>query len=86
MSLFPFAMQDMESVSSVLKLVDKAGGYVFGEGEARNIQLMQSAMTADVNYVQYPLLCVTYAVSVICLHRLLSGTTWVFFGRKKSSD
>ena len=36
---------------------------MFGEGEARNIQLMQSAMTADVQYMQYPLLLLSSVLS-----------------------
>ncbi len=49
-------IQDRESTLDVLKVVDKANGYVFGDLEERNMQtLMSCAVGADFEYFKYPL-------------------------------
>lgn len=50
-------MQDKESMASVLKLVDKAGGYVFKGSEtgySDMASLMSCATGADFDFLRYP--------------------------------
>ncbi|XP_077984533.1 GPN-loop GTPase 2-like [Glandiceps talaboti] len=48
-------VQDKERMLQVLRLADKANGYVFGDLEERNLQaLMSSAIGTDFQYFQYP--------------------------------
>lgn len=42
-SFVPLNVQDKESMSQVLRTVDKANGYCFGDMEERNLQAMMSA-------------------------------------------
>ncbi|XP_046895376.1 GPN-loop GTPase 2 [Hypomesus transpacificus] len=42
-SFVPFSVQDRESMTRVLRTVDKANGYCFGDLEERNLQAMMSA-------------------------------------------
>ena len=47
--------QDKDSLLGVMKLVDKANGYVFGDLEERNMNsLMSCAVGADFEYFKYP--------------------------------
>lgn len=48
-------MQDKESVFNLMKVVDKANGYVFGDLEERSVnKLMSVAVGADFEYFRYP--------------------------------
>ena len=49
-------MQDKESVYEVVKAVDKASGYIFGEGDDATMAMMSSAMGADFDFFKYPCL------------------------------
>ncbi|XP_062322540.1 GPN-loop GTPase 2 [Osmerus eperlanus] len=42
-SFVPLSVQDRESMTRVLRTVDKANGYCFGDLEERNLQVMMSA-------------------------------------------
>lgn len=42
-SFVPLNVQDRESMTHVLRVVDKANGYCFGDSEERNLQAMMSA-------------------------------------------
>lgn len=42
-SFVPLNVQDRESMTHVLRIVDKANGYCFGDSEERNLQAMMSA-------------------------------------------
>jgi hypothetical protein len=48
-------LQDKESMMQVLRTVDKANGYCFGDLEERNMQAMMSAAVgADFQFSTYP--------------------------------
>ena len=48
-------LQDKESMTQVLRTVDKANGYCFGDLEERNLQAMMSAAVgADFQFSSYP--------------------------------
>lgn len=50
-----FCPQDKESMIQVLRAVDKANGYCFGDVEERNLQAMMSAAVgADFQLNSYP--------------------------------
>lgn len=52
-----FCLQDKESMIQVLRAVDKANGYCFGDLEERNLQAMMSAAVgADFQFDSYPFL------------------------------
>ncbi|KAM6967448.1 GPN-loop GTPase 2 [Aplochiton taeniatus] len=42
-SFVPLNVQDRESMTQVIRIVDKANGYCFGDSEERNLQAMMSA-------------------------------------------
>ena len=46
--------QDKESAYEVVKAVDKASGYIFGEGDDATMVMMSSAMGADFDFFKYP--------------------------------
>ena len=46
--------QDRESTYEVVKAVDKASGYIFGEGDDATMAMMSSAMGADFDFFKYP--------------------------------
>lgn len=49
-------LKDKESMTQVLRTVDKANGYCFGDLEERNLQAMMSAAVgADFQFNAYPL-------------------------------
>lgn len=49
------SLQDKESMMQVLRTVDKANGYCFGDLEERNLQVMMSAAVgADFQFSTYP--------------------------------
>jgi len=51
------SLQDKESMIQVLRTVDKANGYCFGDLEERNLQAMMSAAVgADFQFNSYPFL------------------------------
>lgn len=57
-------LQDKESMMNVLRTVDKANGYCFGDFEERNLQAMMSAAVgADFQFNLYP-----YLVSCVFCH------------------
>lgn len=48
-------LQDKESMMQVLRTVDKANGYCFGDLEERNMQaIMSAAVGADFQFSAYP--------------------------------
>lgn len=48
-------LQDKESMMQVLRTVDKANGYCFGDLEERNMQaIMSAAVGADFQFSTYP--------------------------------
>lgn len=50
-----FAPQDKESMFEVMKVVDKASGYVYGQGESTNlVAMMSTAVGADFDFFKYP--------------------------------
>lgn len=50
-----FDVQDKDSMIQVLRVVDKANGYCFGDLEERNMQAMMSAAVgADFQFDSYP--------------------------------
>lgn len=50
-----FFLEDKESMIQVLRAVDKANGYCFGDLEERNLQAMMSAAVgADFQFNSYP--------------------------------
>ncbi|XP_067094528.1 GPN-loop GTPase 2 [Osmerus mordax] len=50
-SFVPLSVQDRESMTRVLRTVDKANGYCFGDLEERNLQvLMSAAVGADFQF------------------------------------
>ncbi|XP_006819703.2 GPN-loop GTPase 2-like [Saccoglossus kowalevskii] len=54
-SFISLSVQDKDTMLQVLKTVDKANGYVFGDLEERNLQsLMSTALGADFQYFQAP--------------------------------
>lgn len=54
-----FGFQDKESMIQVLRAVDKANGYCFGDLEERNLHAMMSAAVgADFQFNSYPFLIV----------------------------
>ncbi len=54
-----FYLQDKESMIQVLRAVDKANGYCFGDLEERNLQAMMSAAVgADFQFDSYPFLII----------------------------
>lgn len=56
----PFSAQDKDSMLQVLRAVDKANGYCFGDMEERNLQAMMSAAVgADFQFDLYPFSVVT---------------------------
>ncbi|TMS10441.1 GPN-loop GTPase 2 [Larimichthys crocea] len=56
-SFVPLNVQDKESMIQVLRAVDKANGYCFGDLEERNLQAMMSAAVgADFQFDSYPFL------------------------------
>ena len=48
-------LQDKDSAYEVVKAVDKASGYIFGEGDDATMAMMSSAMGADFDFFKYPL-------------------------------
>ena len=52
---FFFVSQDKESMFEVMKMVDKANGYVYGKGEKTS--LMSTAVGAEFDFFKYPLQC-----------------------------
>lgn len=49
-------LQDKQSMRQVLRAVDKANGYSFGEQEQRSLEaLMSAAVGADFHFSSYPL-------------------------------
>lgn len=49
------SLQDKESMTQVLRAVDKTNGYCFGDLEERNLQAMMStAVGADFQFSTYP--------------------------------
>lgn len=56
--------QDKDSMLQVLRAVDKANGYCFGDMEERNLQAMMSAAVgADFQFDLYPFSIVTITLS-----------------------
>ena len=49
--------QDRESAYEVVKAVDKARRYIFGEGDDATMTMMSSAMGAEFDFFKYPSLC-----------------------------
>lgn len=50
-----FCLQDKDSMIQLLRTVDKANGYCFGDLEERNLQAMMSAAVgADFHFDSYP--------------------------------
>lgn len=45
--LLPLSIQDKESMLRVLKVIDRANGYVFGDLEERNMQQMLSCAVGE---------------------------------------
>ena len=55
-----------------MKAVDKASGYIFGEGDDATMAMMSSAMGADFDFFKYPLL--HDAKSTLLLRRFVSNS------------
>ena len=53
-------MQDKESVANVIKVIDKANGYIFNQADHNIAALMSSAVGADFDYFKYPFIAFTY--------------------------
>ncbi|MBN3285027.1 GPN2 GTPase, partial [Polyodon spathula] len=54
-SFVPLNVQDKESMVQVMKVVDKANGYCFGDLEERSMEAMMSAAVgADFHFASYP--------------------------------
>ncbi|RDD39224.1 GPN-loop GTPase 2 [Trichoplax sp. H2] len=49
-------IQDKESVANVVKIIDKANGYIFNKADHNIAALMSSAVGADFDYFKYPLI------------------------------
>ena len=47
----------------VMKAVDKASGYVFGQGDERDMSMMTSSMGAEFDFLKYP----TWSTKCICI-------------------
>ena len=57
-SIFFFVSQDKENMFEVMKMVDKANGYVYGKGEKTSLTAMMStAVGAEFDVFKYPLQC-----------------------------
>lgn len=52
--MLPFSIQDKESVANVIKIIDKANGYIFNQADHNIAALMSSAVGADFDYFKYP--------------------------------
>lgn len=54
-SLLLLVSQDKESMFEVMKMVDKASGYVYGKGEKTSLSaLMSTAVGAEFEFFKYP--------------------------------
>lgn len=54
-SLLLLVSQDKESMFEVMKMVDKASGYVYGKGEKTSLSaLMSTAVGAEFDFFKYP--------------------------------
>lgn len=64
---FSLCLKDKESMIQVLRAVDKANGYCFGNVEERNLQAMMSAAVgADFQFSSYPFPVMTVTHSDSC--------------------
>lgn len=72
------SLQDKESMMQVLRTVDKANGYCFGDLEERNLQVMMSAAVgADFQFSTYPYHTVWFSVFVkVMFHYFMQSQSW----------